>query len=183
MKTRLFAEWKIRIQDKEGKMLKEICKDGDLISLNWIKMASAMGLPVYNTSSFTLVNEQGSVEGWNARSLHFWLYDSGSLPVIAVGSNNAPPNQADFRLGSEWARSGKLTPTFSNPSPNEWQMQISNIFSVTQEKILAELGVFWMLGGIREGYLACRDVLPQPITIPAGGSVTITYTLKSRSGG
>jgi hypothetical protein len=62
-------------------------------------------------------------------------------------------------------------------------MRISNTFSVSEQKTLAELGVFWMLDGIREGYLACRDVLTQPITIPAGASVTITYMLKSRSVG
>jgi hypothetical protein len=62
-------------------------------------------------------------------------------------------------------------------------MRISNTFSVSEQKTLVELGVFWMLNGIGDGYLACRDILSEPITIPAGASITVSYTLKARSSG
>jgi hypothetical protein len=179
MKTKLLAEWKIAVRDKEGKVLKEICKDGDLVLLNWKKLAAAFGIPFQNTSVLSVVDYRGYIQTYSVNYLATNLTGSSGTANIGLGSDTTPPSESDYKLGSEWAKSGNLTITWTNPSPDEWNASISYTFSTSVQRTLSELGVYTFNGYV----LLCRDVLPEPITIPAGASVTITYTLKSRSGG
>jgi sugar/nucleoside kinase (ribokinase family) len=179
MKTRLMAEWRIKVRDKEGKMLKEICKDGDLILLNWKKLASAFGVPLQNNSNLTLVNQNGYAYTTSVYMFALNVFSSSAAPKIAVGSGTTPASESDYRLEAEWARSDSLSVTWNNPNPYEWIATVTATFSTTITRTLAELGIFTYLGA----YMLARDVLPEPITIPAGASVTVTYTLRSRSGG
>jgi hypothetical protein len=183
MKTKLIAEWKIKVRDKEGRLLREICKDGDLVVLNWLKFASAFGLVCYNTSSLSLVREDGSTKTYPVNIWHLVFYNPSGMK-IAVGSDSTPPSLSDYKLGNKWGDSGSISYSVSQISDTEWQLSIANTFSTSQERVLNELGLFYEEGpNTGKWYLLCRDVLPEPITIPAGASVTITYTLKSRSGG
>jgi hypothetical protein len=187
MKTKLIAEWKIQVRDREGKLLKQLCKDGDLITLNWKKLASAFGLVCGNWKTLYLVREDGSTYTPTVYWWHNSLANSGaagrSAIIIVVGSGTAPPSETDYRLQNKWGDSGEIPITVTNPSPEEWVLTATKTFSTVYERVLAEVGVKWVDSIYNAHYLICRDVLPEPITIPAGGSVTITYTLKSRSGG
>jgi hypothetical protein len=183
MKTRLTAEWDILVRDFKGNIVKHLTKDADLVLVNWLKLASAFGLPFYNGNYLLVVAEDGSTGNYQVKDHHSGIRFSGTLPSIVVGSNSTPPSPSDYRLGSKWGASSDLTPSFTNPSNDEWDATISFTFSASVPQTLAELGVRFYHSYMGNYLLICRDVLPQPITIPSGGSVTISYTLKSKSGG
>jgi hypothetical protein len=187
MKTKLTAEWKIQIRDREGKLLKQLCKNGDLILLNWKRLASAFGLLCGNQNGVVMVRENGITSAYGVYWWHYSLNVSSNLGrsgiAIVVGSSTTPPSPSDYCLGDKWGDSGEIPIAISNPSPEEWNLTVSKTFGVDTQKTLAELGIKLIEPINNSHYLLCRDVLPQSITIPAGGSVTVTYTLKSRSGG
>jgi hypothetical protein len=187
MKTKLTAEWKIELRDKQGKLLKRLCKDGDLILLNWKKLASALGLPCGNTTNLSLVDENGvtatyGVYYWEYLLTRLGSYNRSGIAII-VGSDNTPPNENDYKLGKKWGDSGEIPITISNPSPNEWELSASATFTPSNPQTLGELGIKWYGESLYKWFLLARDVLLQPITVPAGASVTISYTLKARSSG
>jgi len=183
MKNKLTAEWKIEVHDKEGKTVKRITKDADLIVWNWIKFAAGIAVPACIAEPLTFVDESGAERTRVISHWRSYLLYADCLPVIKLGSSATPPARADYRLGSPWAESPLLTPTVSNPEPNKWQYVISHLFSTTVPRILAELGTF--LRNLERGVniLLCRDVLSPPIQIPAGGSVQVSYTIRTVSEG
>jgi hypothetical protein len=183
MKSRLTAEWDILVRNKDGRIVKHLTKDADLVLLNWKKLASFFSLPCYNTEWESLISEAGESVSSAINDWHysFWRYPGMK---IVVGSNTTPPSENDYKLGSKWGDSGTVNHTITKLSDNEWQVELSASFSPSVQRTLGELGVLTQQGTATfRWFMWCRDVLPEPIIIPAGGSVTISYTLKSKSGG
>ena len=179
MKAGLKAEWEIEVCDKNGKLVKRVTKDADLIVWNWLKCASAITVPSSFSNAILLVNQYGhavEIEQWRI----LWILGVYQpKPKIAVGSGVNPVTKEDYKLAEEWGRSGMLTPEIAFPSPAECEIRFSASFSSNVSRILGEIGIF--LDHIAGGYpiLVCRDIVSPPINIPAGGTVNVRYTIKS----
>lgn len=118
-----------------------------------------------------------------------------SMTGVRFGSDDTPPTVNDYKLGSQ------ITSGLSFTNPAQITYTLSNTYSeyaatygVTNTSegtiVVKEIGLFSQpsttsLEGTQIGYIAAlvdRTVLDQPITIPAGQSKQITYTIRFNYG-
>ena len=116
---------------------------------------------------------------------------TNSMTGVRFGSDDTPPTANDYKLGSQ------ITSGLSFTNPAEITYTLSNtcseyaatygVTNMSEETIvIKEIGLFsqpstTVIGGSKTGYIAAlvdRTVLDAPVTIPAGQSKQITYTIR-----
>jgi len=185
----------IEVRDKEGKLIKKICKESDLILENFRDLIAEVLYPYVtvavnswrtaalidtggtarSVAVFSTANTADTGDGGNFLMKRYWDTDFGVR--IAIGTSTVSPTRADYKLGAEVAR-GIPTQTIGADYIS-WAISIT----LTTAQDIAEAGL--MLYCIVAGYtvtptladiLMFRDTFT-PVSVPAGGTISITYTL------
>lgn len=134
-------------------------------------------LPSYFLQSgdarIALVQINGVVRNVLAWEIHW--YDAPFR--ISLGSGANPPSLADYRLQSEWAASGNLTLSERvKLEDGKFRIKVEYNFVTQTQQILREIGLFYKPANTN-WVLLSRIVLPENITIPAGRTVKVTFTI------
>jgi len=179
MRAKLNAKWKIAFP-RERRVLQ--C-NSDPITLNWLKLAAAFGLPfsleAYHGAMMTLMRDDANETEGEFKEWHYRITEHGWLPIIAVGSGSRAPKPEDYSLENEWGRSGELAREVRKISDTKWEMKVEAEFQPAEEKILRELGLY-VHDRVEDVYfLLCRDVLPNNVKIQAGQKFRVQYVLSS----
>jgi len=142
-----------------------------MLTYNWLRWSAALSLPADNSNRIIIVDETGKANSVTVNSL--------TTNKMKVGDGTSPPSPNDYDLQSVWAETPPLPFSLSNPTPESWVLQVTGRFTPQTDKILAEIGIFVKGGFLPRWWMIVRDVLERPIPVPAGGSATIRYSLKS----
>jgi len=185
---------KIEVRDKEGKIVAVRKRESDIILNNFKTMLTWLMVPyekiavnVYRGGA--LVNFAGTSRTmaiWGNRTIGTGIglnftgchYDPEfEIGVrIRIGTSMFTPTRDDYKLGSEV--------TYGTPTKTTGADYISWAISFTlptaQDIAEAGLSSFYQLsfGGssLWEEFLLFRDTFT-PISVPAGGTISVTYTL------
>jgi len=191
----LKVELRVEVRDKEGNLMATRKKESDLILDNFRDVLAVLLRP-YEDLAPDLERRADLVDlAGTARSPAIWantVVTSGqglnftgalgygpALPTgvrIAIGTSTVAPTRADYKLGSEVAK--------ADPSQTVGADYISWAVSIVLEaaKDIAEAGlgcVFQLETGVAPAwkfFFLFRDTFT-PISVPAGGTISITYTL------
>jgi len=122
------------------------------------------------------------------------IINSNNNPGIWVGSGNAEPAATDYNLGNRITSGASGTVSFPNNSgvDENGNPQLKMAVTITNTGsaniTIAEIGFFQQVNahssasgssGSSTLVMLDRAVLNTPVTIPAGESAAITYTLKT----
>jgi len=179
MHAKLNAKWRIIFP----KTRRELKCNSDPITLNWLRLAAAFGLPftleVHHGAITTLTRDDANETEGEFKEWHYRISEHGWLPIIAVGSGSRPPSTGDYALESEWVRSEVLPFEVRKITDTKWEMKVEAEFQPAEEKILRELGLYAHDRVEDVYFLLCRDVLPNNVKIQAGQKFRVQYILTS----
>lgn len=183
---------KIVVKDKEGKEIKEVCKNGDLFTKNWGAFLAGyfkLGFNATSGTTYMVIDENGTARYLGSYSTNTRSVNSAS-PIncdfanahrVAVGSSNAPPTIDDFKLGAEISRTVATTPQFTwDSATGKVKVVFSATFSFSSQQTVSEAGLFinvsYDTSNNRCNILVARDVF-EAVIVPEGGSITVQYEL------
>lgn len=92
---------------------------------------------------------------------------------IGIGSGSTPQSPTDYKLESLIDRKRAVVEPLIVES-DKCRFSMYADFSFTEDKTIQEFGIFINHGGIRM-ILMVRDVLSEPITLPAGATLRVRY--------
>jgi len=168
---------KIEVYDKKGNLIETRKTERDLLLDNFKNFLAAIFYPETTTLTTASVKDTGGV----SRTLEILLstaYFGGTSPTgvrIVVGSGTTTPTRGDYALESQVAEE---IPTQSIGADSiSWRAEITFTTSVT-------LGEAGMIGKYYSNAAAAlidvllfRDLIDPVLSIPAGGTCRVTYTL------
>jgi len=198
---------KVEVRDKHGKLIDMREKEGDLILDNFRDLLAAILTPYVEYSAATTVDytaEEVNTSlvdlGGTARTvttvgvrtvgasdnviinfLGISGYDAtpaGALGVrIHIGTSTVAPSRGDYALGAEITRK---TPT-QTIGADYISWAVSIVLEAAADVAEAGLSLVMTIAPVgspvmRGGILLFRDTFT-PISVPAGGTISVTYTL------
>jgi hypothetical protein len=198
--------WEIEVRDKTGKLLKHYVTPARSWLKQFIQMlkgefATRNGTDVGN-GNVTIVDETGTARGFPRHSTASGylcymnlsaLGDVGDVSQgIIVGSSDTPNSLTTYALGakiSHGSGSGQLVynaqtiEDVTNPSGNDLQFRLTRTFTNNSGATVTvkEVGLIvkvWDSSANSRSWLIARDVLPSPVDVPDGASLTIRYVVK-----
>jgi len=92
---------------------------------------------------------------------------------IAIGLDNTSPTGSDYNLKNTYMTTTTLSNRVVQETDNYIILDSSANFSFTEDKTIYEFGLIGYGAGIE--FLACRDVVPEGISVSNGQVLTITY--------
>ena len=177
--------YEVVVNDKEGR---EVFREGGpsrSYTELWNKVVNAHARQGANT-----IKDTGGVDrtvGKTSSNLRASAAAGNTSYGIRVGRGNTPVDISDYALGNpvdEGTGPGQLshheqqwtTPVESAPdcSFNIWRVMFNNTGNIVSG--IREIGCYVVMGSWYG--LAFRDVLAGAASIPDGGAMTVTYTLK-----
>jgi len=188
------VELRVEVRDEEGKPVATRKCRGDLILDNFKELLAAILMPCMtlaagaNTTAslVTLAGEAVSTSIWansaitSGQGLNFTGFqrspDAEVGMWIMVGTSTVSPTRGDYKLGAEVAR--------AIPSQTVGADYISWSVSIVLEAA-ADIAEAGLMGFIQRNFAASivvdaillfRDTFT-PISVPAGGTISVTYTL------
>jgi len=105
--------------------------------------------------------------------------------ILAFGTSDVAPSRGDYILGAEVAYFGAMSGGEVKKTDTETEFSYGGMYTWTEGGTVREIGLYYnmKLEGIAPGVartLIDRAVLPTPLTVPAGESITITYRVRTR---
>jgi len=204
MKTKLY--WEIEVRDKSGKII-EIRQVEARSWLKQFLTILKGEFATRNGSTVGTGNVSVTDEGGTGRSypLHesgslisyyvqlSTLGDVGDVSQgIIVGSGDTPNDINTYKLANKIAHgsgSGQLVynaetvEDVTNPSGSDLQFRITRTFTNNSGAVVTvkEIGLLvkkWDRSGTSHSFLVARDVLPSPVDVPDGSTLTIRYVVR-----
>jgi len=198
--------WELEVKDKNGKLLNQKKAPARSWLKAFITMlkgefATRHGIAT-GQGNVNVVDETGTSRGYphhSSASLSTYymnlstLGDAGdSSQGIIVGTSDTPNTLNTYALGGKIAHgtgSGQLVygaesiEDVTNPSGNDLQFRITRTFTnnsgstVTAKEVGLLIKKYDTYPASRS-FLAARDVLPSPVDVPDGATLTIRYVVK-----
>ncbi|WP_290623912.1 MULTISPECIES: hypothetical protein [unclassified Archaeoglobus] len=185
--------YKLEVRDPNGEIVDVIKKDNDLFTKNWAMWLAAILKLGFTRdasagTSYMVLDENGTARylgGYSggtdlinrAAPIHL---DWGNLWKVAIGSSTSPPSIDDYKLGAEITRVAANAPQLIvDDSTGEIKIVFTATFSFETEQVCSEIGViisFKDTGNNTYYMLIARDTFT-PVTVQAGGSITIQYEM------
>jgi len=169
------VELKVEVRDREGRLVGVRSKESDLILNNFKEMLAGIWAPRTSVGvTRALVHDGGAAVDVNML-LTSPLFNTGaeSGAVIGVGTSTVAPTRDDYKLGAP-VKGG--TPTLT-VGADYVSWAISLVLDAAAD--IAEAGmscVYCRADNILSWFLMFRDTFT-PISVPAGGTISVTYTL------
>jgi hypothetical protein len=92
---------------------------------------------------------------------------------IAIGLDSTTPSGSDYNLKQTYMTTSSLSNRVVEETDNYIILDSSGNFSFTEDKTIYEFGLIGLYYG--QDFLACRDVVPEGISVSNGQVLTITY--------
>lgn len=181
--------YKLEVRDSEGNLIGVRAKENDMFTANfgaWLAAIFKLGFAKDSATTYTAIDENGNARTFGNYSTTTDDVDRGS-PMhvdfgnafrVAIGSSTAAPTVNDIALGAEITRvQANMPQVVADPTTGELKIIFSASFSFESEQTVAEIGVFFKArdtGNNTFYILVARDTF-DPVTVSAGGSVTIQY--------
>jgi hypothetical protein len=199
--------WEIEVRDKTGKLLKHYKTPARSWLKGFIQIlkgefATRCGAAV-GGGNVSIVDEGGTARSYpyqttTGTTYGYWinlstLGDVGDTSQgIIVGTTDTPNSLTTYALGGKIAHgsgSGQLVynaetvEDVTNPSGNDLQFRLTRTFTNNSGATITVKEVGLLIKKIDSGqsvrsFLAARDVLPSPVDVPDGATLTIRYVVK-----
>jgi len=182
----------VRVLDADGRLVHQHRQRISSATSNWPKfLAYAVFVPPGLIGSIATrgyvtddAGAQKAIGGGTNNAAYSWDAVGsgwGSLWWIAFGNATSPTFSRDkYKLSSELARVAISAPSFSVTASNA-TISFSATYSPSTGVTITEVGLYlkfeiWDSTDDNAAYaLMFYDVLSSPVTVPAGGSITVTY--------
>jgi len=175
----------IKVFDKSGKLIDKRVYPANLVLDNMSKFLQAFfrgGIPEITAAGIV---DEGGV----SRNLYTWApYAEGYHPTygttgeyrakIAIGTGTVSPTRADYALASKYAESTGITVTYITEADGRRTSANAVTITLVTGATISEIGFFLRardIGTTAAWFLLVRDVLPTPIDVPDGGTISVTY--------
>jgi hypothetical protein len=198
--------WEIEVKDKTGKLLKHYKTPAKswlrpFITILKGEFATRHGTTTGN-ANVSVVDETGTARTYPNHYTNSYyseylnlstLGDTGDVTQgIIVGTSDTPNTLTTYALGGKIAHgtgSGQLlygaetVEDVTNPSGNDLQFRLTRAFTnnsgatITVKEVGLLVKKLDSTGGARS-WLVARDVLPSPVDVPDGATLTIRYVVK-----
>jgi hypothetical protein len=198
--------WEIEVKDKTGKLLKSFETPAkswlrQFITILKGEFATRSGTSIGH-GNVNVVDESGTARGYPYHSSYAaatyymnlsTLADAGDVTHgVIVGTSDTPNTLTTYALGgkinhgtgSEQLLYGAETAEdVTNPSGNDLQFRITRTFTNNSGATVTvkEVGLLARKhdkDGNPRSFLIARDVLPSPVDVPDGATLTIRYVVK-----
>jgi hypothetical protein len=197
--------WEIEVKDKTGKLLKRYETPAKSWLKQFIQILKGEFATRHNTTvgnaNVNVVDETGTARSYPCHSSSGYgtvcdlstLGDTGDTSQgIIVGTSDTPNVLGTYALGAKIAHgtgSGQLVynpetiEDVTNPSGNDLQFRITRTFTNNSGQTITvkEVGLLvkkWDASSYSRSWLVARDVLPSPVDVPDGATLTIRYVVK-----
>jgi hypothetical protein len=158
---------KLEVKDKNGKVLKTVVKDNDMILQNWRE--GILNFIMGNGTSVTVKDYSGVNRTLNLSN----VLNTEHLLVIYIGTSSQAPSRTDYTLIAPYSSS----PTVVVTTSSSYVTYVASITCGTQQTIRETgLSALWKIStGTSATILLLRDT-PTAVVVPAGKTITVTYT-------
>jgi hypothetical protein len=198
--------WEIEVKDKTGKLLKRYTTPARSWLRQFIQILKGEFATRHGTTvgheNVSVVDETGTGRPYpNSSASMFYVYymnlstrgDAGDASQgIIVGTSDTPNTLTTYALGGKIAHgsgSGQLVygaetlEDVTNPSGNDLQFRITRTFTNNSGSTITvkEVGLLvkkYDGESNTRSWLIARDVLPSPVDVPDGATLTIRYVVK-----
>jgi len=197
--------WEIEVKDKTGKLLKRYETPAKSWLKQFIQILKGEFATRHNTSTgnanVSVIDETGTARTYPYHTSSgtgsvcdlSTLGDTGDTTQgIIVGTSDTPNVLGTYALGGKIAHgtsSGQLVygpetvEDVTNPSGNDLQFRITRTFTNNSGATITvkEVGLLvkkWDTSATSRSWLIARDVLPSPVDVPDGATLTIRYVVK-----
>jgi hypothetical protein len=173
---------RVTVRDKDGRIINEQCKEGDLYLLNWMVLMANFfkcGLDGTTTNKYYYFIQRNQTQ-----LLHYGLFYGANNNAwanagkVILGSSQQPPGIRDFDIAVPVKEITPSVPVISSEG-NVVKVIVSGTASFTSETIVSEAGLqvaFPNTNTAVNTALITRDIF-DPVTVPAGGSITLQFEL------
>lgn len=178
---------KITVRDKDGRIVSEQCKEGDIYLYNWACLIATIlkfGFTGTTSKHYFAIQRTGVQVSATAQSNNIYGCNSGTYMwwanggKICLGSSSQAPTIRDFDLASNVTQIPSVAPIISSEG-NTLKIVISATASFASETTLTECGILihlpWSAGQSYPAMIT-RDTFPA-VTVPAGGTMTTQFEL------
>lgn len=176
----------ISVKDADGAIISETCKNNDLYLWNfavmithWIKRWNKISDPTsyqYTDINGTVQTITSGTHVWASHNYDGYNYNIGNwgntLRAV-LGSGSTPPVITDYCLNQQVAEAVPTSVALVTAG-NVIKQLFSATFPMAEETIGAEIGLRMKMMDNVGTVLITRDIFV-PVTIPAGGSLTVQY--------
>jgi len=188
MKIKEGLSYEVVVRDRHGKVLKRIAAPSRSYVSAWNQCLYVLN----RHSSFTIIDTGGT-----GRSISYsssvLRANAGAGEIgygIRVGKGTTPVTINDYALEAPCGEGSgpdqflhqamaASSPVVSGTDCSFWLRRVMVNNSGSTISGIREIGCYVMMKYSPAYYgLGYRDVLPNPVSIPDGGSITVTYTLK-----
>jgi len=180
---------KIEVFDKEKRLISSISKEEDLVTKNFHRifagtiskradnrsLPSPLGLIIASDGSISFIRFKTSDPNI--------FYTSGTSGyLIEIGNGTRTPSIDDSRLESTITSGNPTTISLTLHDTGEVTVTYIREFTFAAETTVSECGLFFQIGCTIDGsstsrwIMLARDTFT-PVTVPAGGSITIDYII------
>jgi hypothetical protein len=198
--------WEIEVKDKTGKLLKRYITPAKSWLKQFIQILKGEFATRNNTTTgnanVSVVDESGTARSYPSHtSLNAYtdicnlstLGDTGDVTQgIIVGTSDTSNTLTTYALAGKITHgtsSGQLlygaetVEDVTNPSGNDLQFRITRTFTNNSGATITVKEVGLLVKKIDSGntsrsFLVARDVLPSPVDVPDGATLTIRYVVK-----
>jgi len=169
----------IEVLDKNGKVIKTIKKEEDLLVRNACRYiySDVTNIPI------DVIDEGGRAQTINAdtgtayNNVSPYPYNYHWRQKIAVGSDNTPPTFTDYALKNKIAETTSLFVENFTEEGQYLRFDIRATFYFQTETSIGEAGLFGFVATKQGGavFLVARDTLDIPIVVPADSYLVVRY--------
>ena len=174
---------RVTVRDKDGRIINEQCKEGDLYLLNWmVLMANFFKCGLDGTTGNKYYYYIQRTQAQLSHCGPFYYTSNGdywaNTGKIVLGSSQQPPGLRDFDIAVPVKEITPSVPVISSVG-NVLKVIVSGTASFTSETVVGEAGLqvaFPDITNATHPALITRDIF-DPVTVPAGGSITLQFEL------
>lgn len=186
--------YKVEVTDKDGHLVQ--CEEGPSHSYvrQWNEILQLQAAAIYIGGGGTVKMTDGSTEGNAYYSVRSFASNAGigvDRSGLRVGKDSTPVSINDYALGNPVAQGTGVDQLEHQLTYFTGPTVAGNTLSFTMQRSfvnhsgaaiggIQEIGDYIEFTGSMVGRVALgfRDVLGSPFSIPDGGAITVTYTLK-----
>jgi len=175
----------VKAYDKDGNLIAERAKEGDLWLRNWGKFLQLLFNPDSGTTtSLTAIDGSSriiEIRYWGSNdNIIFSEVGDGSVRVV-IGSGTTSVSVDDYNLANQVAEATVSSPSLS-VSGNSMNITFSASFTLDTATDVSESGVKMLMEEYEASnndkwILLIRDTF-DAVSVPAGGTITITYIIR-----
>jgi len=188
MKLKEALSYEVVVRDRHGKVLEQIASPSRSYVSAWNQC-----LYVLNRHTGYTITDTGGTGRYISYSSSVLRANAGAGEIdygIRVGKGTTPVTINDYALGTPCGEgtgvdqflhqaTSASSPAVAGSECSFWLRRVMVNNSGSTISGIREIGCYVMLKySPRYCALGYRDVLPGPVSIPDGGSITVTYTLK-----